>query len=58
MKWIYFTDVVMTCGFLGASVVAFDSGLAQPALIFGLLALVGFVLAYQIQIRFLSLEDV
>ncbi|WP_320826482.1 hypothetical protein [Reinekea sp.] len=57
MKLIFILVVIMACTMLGAAIVFIDSGILRDSIACGLGALLGFLLAYQLQSRYSILRD-
>ncbi len=56
MKLLMLAIIVAACVMLGASMVFIESGILRDAVILGLGAFLGFLVAYQIQKRFSVLK--
>ncbi|WP_154650904.1 hypothetical protein [Reinekea blandensis] len=57
MKWVFFFVVMAACLLLGTAMVLIDHGVIRDSAICGVGALVGFLIAYQMQSRYTILDD-
>lgn len=57
MKWLFFAVVMLACALLGVAVVLIDHGGLVDSAIFGLGALLGFLVAYRMQARYSILDE-
>lgn len=58
MKGFFVLLVIFACGLLGAAMVFVDSGVMLDSAVCALAALVCFLAAYQLNTRFLNMDDV
>jgi glycopeptide antibiotics resistance protein len=57
MKWLFLLIIIIAVFMLGAAMVFIDSGILRDAVICGLGALLGFLIAFRMQSRYTLLRD-